>query len=192
MSIYRKDMRGIIVDSFIEEFNLHGPKLTLDDVCARIHISKKTIYRNFNSKDDIYVYILEDAVNQIRARQEEIYKDECLSIAEKLRAILTIETSWESKIDLSRLHELSEESPKILARILSAYEDSWEYLGKLLVEGLEAGVVKKDVHPKLVIAFLRADMEALYDKGLLSESGLTYTQAISRLADFALEGILVG
>ena len=49
--MYRKDLRPEIVDSFIAEFNEFGPKLTLDRVSSRIHISKKTIYRFFRSKD---------------------------------------------------------------------------------------------------------------------------------------------
>lgn len=190
MSIYRKDMRGIIVDSFIEEFNLHGPKLTLDDVCARIHISKKTIYRNFNSKDDIYVYILEDACAQIKARQVEIYEDKEMGIADKLRAILTIETTWEKKIDLTKLPLLAEDSPEVFSRIIAAYQDSWTQVKGLLEEGKRQGLVKEDVNPALVIRFLSADMSSLFDNGVLEESKLTYTEAIAHLANLVLRAIL--
>lgn len=190
MSIYRKDMRGIIVDSFIEEFNLHGPKLTLDDVCARIHISKKTIYRNFNSKDDIYVYILEDACAQIKARQVEIYEDKEMGIADKLRAILTIETTWEKKIDLTKLPLLAEDSPEVFSRIIAAYQDSWAQVKGLLEEGKRQGLVKEDVNPALVIRFLSADMSSLFDNGVLEESKLTYTEAIAHLANLVLRAIL--
>ncbi len=190
MSVYRKDMRGQIVESFIAEFNLHGPKLTLDDVCARIHISKKTIYRNFKSKDDIYLYILEDAANQIKTRQAEIYDNSEMSLPEKIRAILTIETTWESKIDLARLGDLAEDSPDVFSRILAAYETSWSQVKSLLEEGKREGLVKEEVNPALVIAFLRADMASLFDKGVLTESKLTYTEAISHLATLVLDGIL--
>ena len=81
-------MRPEIVDSFVEEYNLHGPKLTLDSVSARIHISKKTIYRFFRSKDDIYSFILADMKEEFAAKREAVLANHQLSCGEKIEVIV--------------------------------------------------------------------------------------------------------
>ena len=88
--MYRKDLRPEIVDSFIAEFNEFGPKLTLDRVSSRIHISKKTIYRFFRSKDEIYSYILKQAARDVAMGQKAVLEDSSLSPAEKVRRILPV------------------------------------------------------------------------------------------------------
>ena len=70
-----RDIKEEIVNSFIAEFNVSGPKLTLDQVTARIHISKKTIYKYFSSKRAIYDIILERTSSYIVEKQKEIQQD---------------------------------------------------------------------------------------------------------------------
>ena len=48
--------------AFIAVFNVKGPKVTLEEVATSIHISKKTIYRFFKSKTEIYESILHDTM----------------------------------------------------------------------------------------------------------------------------------
>ena len=115
--MYRKDLRPEIVDSFIAEFNEFGPKLTLDRVSSRIHISKKTIYRFFRSKDEIYSYILKQAARDVAMGQKAVLEDSSLSPAEKVRRILTVETLWESKIGISKVAELTEEAPAMISEV---------------------------------------------------------------------------
>ena len=142
--MYRKDLRPEIVDSFIAEFNEFGPKLTLDRVSSRIHISKKTIYRFFRSKDEIYSYILKQAARDVAMGQKAVLEDSSLSPAEKVRRILTVETLWESKIDISKVAELTEEAPGIAKEILEAYHASWGAVRQALNDAKEKGVVRPE------------------------------------------------
>ena len=82
-----RDIKEEIVNSFIAEFNVSGPKLTLDQVTARIHISKKTIYKDFSSKRAIYDIILERTSSYIVEKQKEIQQDDSIDLKEKLYRI---------------------------------------------------------------------------------------------------------
>ena len=188
--MYRKDLRPEIVDSFIAEFNEFGPKLTLDRVSSRIHISKKTIYRFFRSKDEIYSYILKQAARDVAMGQQAVLEDSSLSPAEKVRRILTVETLWESKIDISKVAELTEEAPGIAKEILEAYHASWDAVRLALNEAKEKGVVRPEVNVDLVLTYLEASMKSLYSSKVLKEQHLSYTQAISALASLVVDGIL--
>ena len=188
--MYRKDLRPEIVDSFIAEFNEFGPKLTLDRVSSRIHISKKTIYRFFRSKDEIYSYILKQAARDVAMGQKAVLEDSSLSPAEKVRRILTVETLWESKIDISKVAELTEEAPGIAKEILEAYDASWDAVRQALNDAKEKGVVRPEVNVDLLLTYLEASMKSLYSSKVLKEQHLSYTQAISALASLVVDGIL--
>ena len=57
--------------------------------------------------------------------QKAVLEDSSLSPAEKVRRILTVETLWESKIDISKVAELTEEAPGIAKEII---EDEKSFL----------------------------------------------------------------
>ena len=175
--MYRKDLRPEIVDSFIAEFNEFGPKLTLDRVSSRIHISKKTIYRFFRSKDEIYSYILKQAARDVAMGQKAVLEDSSLSPAEKVRRI-------------SKVAELTEEAPGIAKEILEAYHASWDAVRQALNDAKEKGVVRPEVNVDLLLTYLEASMKSLYSSKVLKEQHLSYTQAISALASIVVDGIL--
>ena len=48
------ETREKILKGTIQVFNKKGLKLTMDDVAEELKISKKTIYKEFKSKDEIF------------------------------------------------------------------------------------------------------------------------------------------
>ncbi|MDY5440697.1 MAG: TetR/AcrR family transcriptional regulator [Candidatus Enteromonas sp.] len=189
--MYRNDLRPTIVTSFIEEFNLHGPKLTLDKVASRIHISKKTIYRFFRSKDDIYAYLLNEACTMIHREQSAIAADPNRSTRQKIIDILTIPSVYETRMDISKLPMLETESPAIFKNFLHAFEISWNDVSSLLLQGQEEGIVKKDINVPLAVGYLEGCLQHLFITPLLKTAKLTYTEAIHQLVDTFLFGAFV-
>ena len=188
--MYREDMRPTIVDSFIREFNKHGPKLNLDDVASSIHMSKKTIYRFFRSKQSIYDYILNDASKQILNAQQVIFSNEEMSTKEKLYAITTIKTSWEEKIDLRHMFEIKEQEPEVFEHVCEAFRCHWDFLNKLLEEALKDGTLKPETNVPFILNLFQQGMISLYSTDTLAKSKLTYSDAIEELAKTIFEGTL--
>ena len=48
------EIREKILKGTIQVFNKKGLKLTMDDVADELKISKKTIYKEFSGKDEIF------------------------------------------------------------------------------------------------------------------------------------------
>ena len=186
--MYREDMRPIIVESFIKEFNKNGPRLNLDDVASSIHMSKKTIYRFFRSKQSIYEYILNDASKQILLAQQAIFTDESLSTKEKLYRITTIQTTWEGKIDLSHMGEVQDLEPEVYNHVIEAYNTHWGLLLKLLENGIADGTLKPDTNPAFLVNLFQHGMTALYENGFLARAKLTYTEGICLLSKTIFDG----
>lgn len=154
-----------------------------------LHISKKTIYKYFVSKEEIYDYILLNAANEVSNKQKKIYEDESLSIKEKISAFLTIETTKEKQIDIAKLNELEKYEPEFYKRLLLSYEKNWKLFITLFNLGIKNGVIKEDTNPLFVISLLTNGMEMLYKNDFLKKSGLTYSEAIKELATTILGGI---
>lgn len=60
--------RDRIADSFEAHLNRFGfRKTSVEDIAKDLHISKKTIYVHFESKDEIYKYVLQRRAERVRA-----------------------------------------------------------------------------------------------------------------------------
>ncbi len=189
MTDNNRDVKMEIVHSFISEFNKKGHKATLDEVSSNIHISKKTIYKYFSGKKDIYSFVLSASSKYIHDAQAAIYNDNSLGTLEKFRKLLTIKTPFEDELDMNRLHELAEFEPEVYAETMTAYESQWFYFRELLRQGKKEGVFKADANEEFLVGLFASGMEMLYRPDLLSKTGMTYYQAICYLAETIICGI---
>ena len=187
--MYRKDMRPEIVDSFVEEYNLHGPKLTLDSVSARIHISKKTIYRFFRSKDDIYSFILADMKEEFAAKREAVLANYQLSCGEKIEGILTAKTQWEERLDFKKAHLLALDSPAVFEEAVAIVDAACSDIKKELEKGIEEGAFLSSIHVDLTIGCLRSAILYLLQTPILDQDNMGYDEAMKSLAQTLLRGI---
>ena len=63
--------REAIADTFQRHFNHFGFKKTsVDDIAAELHISKKTIYQHFSTKEEIFYYVVSRIARQYLRRME--------------------------------------------------------------------------------------------------------------------------
>ena len=83
------ETREKILKGTIQVFNKKGLKLTMDDVAEELKISKKTIYKEFKSKDEIFDSMVDYVFDNIKAREQEILESEEYSTLDKIRLLLS-------------------------------------------------------------------------------------------------------
>ncbi|MFA6619779.1 MAG: TetR/AcrR family transcriptional regulator [Bacilli bacterium] len=184
-----EDIQDQIIKEFAREFNIDGPRLVLSSLAASLHISKKTIYRYFESKTAIYDCILEKTSEEIHAEQRKIVNDKDLSTKEKLFRILTIKSSTESLFDVSKMYEFSKYEPEFYQRLLNAYRTNWAPFTVLIEEGKKDGTLKKDTSAPFLVSLITKGYEMLYEGDFLTRNQLTYTEAVTKIAETVLGGI---
>jgi AcrR family transcriptional regulator len=182
------NMKEDIINAFVRLFNQYGPKYTLDEIASSMHIAKKTIYKYFNNKEDIYLTILDESFAEIGQKQKAIYEDKNLSTKQKLLAIITFPTSKEKVIDMAKLAELSVYEPMIYKKLLEDYEIQWQYFMLLVEQGKKDGTLKEDANAAFLVSLLSAGMEMFYKNDFFKKTGLNYTQAIQLLGETVLTG----
>ena len=72
------EIRGKILNGTIRVFNKKGLKLTMDDVAEELKISKKTIYKEFSGKEEMFETMADYIFDNIKDRETEIINDDGL------------------------------------------------------------------------------------------------------------------
>lgn len=80
--------KELIADHFQKHFNHFGFKKTsVDDISAEMHISKKTIYQYFSTKEEIFYYVVSRIARQyLRSMETKVAQYD--SYAERLSALV--------------------------------------------------------------------------------------------------------
>jgi len=178
-----------ILDGFVHAFNESGPSFTLSEIASYLHISKKTIYTIFESKTDIYETLLRKTMKEIHDAQKKVFEDPNLNTREKLLKILTIRTSSEDRLDVSRLFTVEKAEPVFYQHLLKAYETQWDYFSDLVAIGKKDGTLKSDTSAPFLIGMIAKSYEMLYEGDFLARNHMTYTEAVVKIAKTVLSGV---
>jgi len=186
------DIKQEIVDLAYKKFSQHGfKKVTMDEIASELSISKKTVYKYFDSKEAI----LEEMVNQRIQRGTAAFKallsdngttDERINrLAEMFPRF--VDPDWQRLIaDVA--HTVPSVSKKIQA-ILKYFIT--EVVPKILKEGQKEGSVRKDLNIDLfATAYLGAAKE-LFNSDFLQKHPITEEVLPKQLLKIFMEGVLV-
>ncbi len=100
-----------------------------------MHISKKTIYAVYPSKEALLLDMVDDAFTRIHARKQRIL-DGPGTLAEKLRAVIIALPEEYTALDLQQMDLLDEKYPRVAARVREHLETGWEPTLALLEQAM--------------------------------------------------------
>lgn len=92
----------------MELFRREGLRFTMQQAAAMMHISKKTIYAVYPSKEALLLDMVDDAFTRIHARKQRIL-DGPGTLAEKLRAVIIALPEEYTALDLQQMDLLDEQ-----------------------------------------------------------------------------------
>lgn len=126
-----------IAEAFKKHFTYHGFKKTsVDDISAELHISKKTIYQYFSTKEGIFYYVVSRVARQyLRKMKAELAQIPSAKdrLAQLIRLVFAEARPWLKQNDAFEFrykYEISE----------LAFKDAYsELLKELLEQGIAAG-----------------------------------------------------
>jgi len=186
------ETKQAIVDVAYSKFSQHGFKrVTMDEIASELGISKKTVYKHFESKEAI----LEELVDQRLKRGHEAFKvllSGSGSVDERVKQLAEmfprfVDPDWQRLIaDVA--HSVPAVSKKIQG-VLSYFIT--KVAPAILKEGQKEGTVRKDLNIDLfTIAYLGAAKE-LFNSDFLQKHPLTEEVLPKQLLKIFLEGVLV-
>lgn len=181
------ELRQQIIEVASELFNTKGLKFTLDDICEKMHISKKTIYVHFSCKEDLLLEMTDAAFAAIYQRKKNILNED-LPFYEKLKKVMIILPDKMMNTDFRQLEGIKEKYPQVYERVRYYLEAGWEPVIELLDEGVRKHYLKK-VEIPILKTMVASSISSFINDGLLEENDISYADALDSMVNIIINGI---
>ncbi len=181
-------IRKSIMDAVVDLFNEKGMKFTMDDISKKLHISKKTIYKEFDDKDELFYATVDYGFAAIKQKEAEIIADDSLDLLDKISKVIVCLPDNYRNIDFRMVYQLRDKYPNVYNRVAKRIESDWEDTEKLLKEAMDMGKLRK-----LPIPVVKLTIEGAIEKFLsteeLSRTELSYEDALNDMIDIIINGL---
>ena len=177
--------------SFASQKFLQGGfyKTTIDEIAAEMHVSKKTIYKNFSSKEELVTTVAKRFLNENAGMIEEVLSIKCNAV-EKLTKIFEVVGKIVVKVNdrmLSDIHHYSPERWKEIDDYRTKKMRS--FLTNIINQGQREGYFLKS-KPEILITVFIASVRAVVNPNFILNNRFTMIEALKGTIEILMNGIL--
>lgn len=187
--LMQEDLSALVRTQAMQLFRQQGLHFTMQQVAEPLHISKKTIYTVYPSKEALLLDMVDHAFADIHRCKQEVLAGSG-TLQEKLRAVIIAMPAEYAALDLRQMKELDEKYPVVAARVRSQLENGWEPTMALLEQAVAEGVMRPVSLPVLR-QMITASIESFLADRSLAESGVQYVAVLEEMISILLEGVLL-
>ena len=137
----QEKLDALVRTQAMQLFRQQGLHFTMQQVAEPLHISKKTIYTVYPSKETLLLDMVDHAFAEIHHCKQKILAGSG-TLQEKLRAVIIAMPTEYAALDLRQMKELDEKYPVVAARVRSQLENGWEPTMALLEQAVAEGVMR--------------------------------------------------
>jgi len=164
-------------------------KTTMDEISAEMHMSKKTIYRNFSSKEDLVGAVAKKFFNENVQMIDQVLEIKYNAV-EKLVRLFEVVGSIIVKVNdkiLSDIHHYAPEHWKEIDEYRTKKMNS--FLTGIIHQGQEEGYFLKKP-PEILIAVFIASIRAVVNPEFTINNQFTMLEALKSTIEILMNGIL--
>lgn len=172
-------------------------EMSLDEIAARVGISKGTIYSHFASKEDLVVAFLEQGMSAFLKMIDETLSGSATP-AEKLRAIIGQVSSSMTDHRIQGIRAMLQ-TPEIHSRMAERQDEMrqrWEEPRRRLTEVIEQGKAEGDfdttLPTPLILNLLMSLLTPHSYRRLVTEEGMSSAEIAEGVSRFFFKGIAPG
>lgn len=178
------NLRENVIAAATALFQTEGLRFTMQEVAAALHISKKTIYTIYSSKEALLLDMADTLFAEIH-REKRMLMAAPGPIEERIRAVIIALPEQYRALDFRLLGTLEEKYPAVARRVREHLETNWEPTIALLEEGMAEGAIRP-----VSIPVLRQMITASIEYFLTgSEKEASYADTLAAMIDIIMNGI---
>ena len=162
---------------------------TIENLAVKLHISKKTIYKYFPSKNDLIKAVLNLYYNQICAKVQAVE----INLNDPLATIsIILKTVYQqtSKMSSKTFYEVKLYYPDYWQKIEQFRENVIQQLSELFNIAQKQGLIRKDVNLYFIIQLIMKIVQDIFQPEFLVNSPYTFTNIIPSFIDLIMNGLL--
>jgi AcrR family transcriptional regulator len=144
-------------------------KVTVDQLASNLSISKKTIYKYYESKQDLLEKTFDHWSSKITVEINEILDQKDLSFTDKLKSMMSHIGVSMGRMNSDLIMDIQENVPDLWIKINNyKHEAAFLRFKRLIDEGISKGMIKKNINRNLVVALYACAIETLLDPNFLN------------------------
>lgn len=164
-------------------------KITMDEISSELGISKKTIYKHFESKTELLNEVTDYFLSIFRQRVSEII-DEDIDVIAKFHKLSEFHSEQLSKINVKWFKDVKNHAPNVWKKI-DKFESQTIYstLQRLIRQGKKEKLIK-NYPAELIIAYDIAVARNLVNPEFIVNNGYSLGYLLKFINDIELDGLL--
>jgi AcrR family transcriptional regulator len=180
-----------IVEQARQMFLEHGySKVSTSEIATALGISKKTIYREFETKEDILRAVIILKLKESAKRVDAILAKR-LPFPEKLEAVLEVISEQQRRVSPVLLRDVYTSAPDIWKEIVEHKLSRIKRFEAMISEGMEKGYFRSDIPKEIIVRMHAAAIESLTTPQALGELPCTSEEVFQNVIRVLFEGIVL-
>lgn len=179
-----------ILQRFGDLIKVHGIRnVTIDMIAEKCGISKKTVYKYFDSKQDMVATIINGILDRLNDAINEVYgSDEKPAL--KLEHLFITLYEMLGSISMPVLYDIKKDYPLIDSRIREFIISQKELITRQIAFGIETGDFYPDLNPDIVMEIAVSGAERIVNTDYILKHNLTAEQLITGFKNFMKHALI--
>ncbi|MBL7129233.1 MAG: TetR/AcrR family transcriptional regulator, partial [Ignavibacteria bacterium] len=164
-------------------------KISMDEIAKELHVSKKTIYKYFPSKEKLLEEICKVTSEFLEKHVDEIVHDKT-DVVTKFVKLLYLHSNFMMNISEKWLEDLRIHAPGIKCEIDDTRDEKIIFITtKLLEEGKKAKLIENYPAP-IIISILTSSFAGIFNPDFIIQNKFSLQDAFEYTYDIIMNGIL--
>lgn len=160
---------------------------SMDDIATFLGVSKKTLYQHFASRNDLYEFIVEKILGDLRL-PEILYHSE-MDLPRRYLALMQQAVRISAKISTVMLADLKSYFPRLWQKVLRFHQEIEKQIQEFIEIGVSDGYFEQ-VHPAVVSAVNQETIARIIDPDFLNSNGISLKRALKDFFHLQLFGLV--
>ena len=166
-------------------------KVTIEELCADLGMSKRTFYRHFPDRDALVVAVVVERVeSHVPAILENLTSDGPVDEILTRHFDLLIQNVL-ANVPMQMMVDVQVLMPELWDRIDQFRSGAVSIITELLRRGQKEGTIRPDVDPTVAGKLIQGILTNVAHPRFMAEQGLSFDQFITTFKDLLLQGVLV-
>lgn len=180
-----------ILKIFTEQIQVFGIKsITLDMIAKRCGISKKTLYKYFDGKDQIVSEIVNELLDKLNARFDEVDSSAAEAMV-KIHHIFDAMFDLLGSISIPLLRDIQNDYPDINKKIDNFRNMHRDLVRRTIESGIASGSMNEKINPSIAVDMIMGAAQSVLFPGYIIKNNLTMQSAIESFKALILDGLVM-
>ena len=186
-----QSLRSRIIEAARELLLEHGySKVSTSEIAEAVGISKKTLYKEFETKEDILRACVIPKLKESAKLIDSMIADRSMPFPDKMKEIMSVIGFQHKRVSPVLLKDISIHAPELWLEIVEYKQARFKKFGLLLDEGIEHGVFRDDIPRDIILRCYTSSAENLMTPQSLGELPCTSQEVFQYIITILFEGIL--